>query len=79
MLLILYSNNLFIYDNKYILAVTDGAGSCKHSHLASKFITEKLVNNLDPSELLEKTNKIIFKFKVFEGNSINPEMNSYLQ
>ena len=62
-------NAFKFYDNKYILAVTDGAGSCKHSHLASKFIAEKLVNNLDPSELLEKTNKIKFKLELI--NFIN--------
>ena len=54
------------YDNNYILAVTDGAGSSKYSHLASKFITKKLVDNLDPSELFEKTNKIKFKLKLID-------------
>ena len=35
--------------------------------------------NINIEKLENFDNKIIFKFKVFEGNSINPEMNSYLQ
>ena len=46
--------------------MTDGAGSSKYSHLASEFITKKLVNNLNPSDLLEKNNKIKFKLELIE-------------
>ena len=35
--------------------------------------------NINIEKLANSDNQITFKFKVFEGNSINPEMNSYLQ
>jgi len=55
-----------LYEENYIIAVTDGAGSSRYSHLASKFITEKLVNNLNPSELLKKNNKLKFKLELID-------------
>ena len=59
-------NAFRLSNDEYILAVTDGAGSSKYSHLASEFITKKLVNNLNPADLLEKNNKIKFKLELID-------------
>ena len=62
--------------NSFILACADGAGSAKLSHLSSKYITRKLVDKIDPSELLKEKKNIKFKLKLIE--LINASMNELI-